>query len=199
MVDDGVFRLMLLAGFAAVLPFALYFRIRSQRTREVLDRTQEGVPLMILLRLFGIGAVASAVAFAVDPTAMEWSRLPFPAWLRWCGVPISFAAGALLIWTFRTLGPNLTDTVVTRKEHELVTDGPYRWVRHPFYVAFLLTVLGSGLVTSSGSLIACGSVAFLLVVARTPIEERKLIERFGDDYRDLMGRTHRFVPRFPKG
>lgn len=199
MGDDGVFRLMLLAGFAVVLPFALFFRIRSQRTREALDRTQEGVPLMILLRLFGIAAVGSAVAFAVDPSSMEWSRLPFPTWLRWCGVPIGFTAGALLLWTFRTLGPNLTDTVVTRKNHELVTHGPYRWVRHPFYVAFFLTVLGSGLVTANGLLIACGSVAFLLVVARTPIEERKLIEHFGDDYRDLMRRTHRFVPRFPKG
>lgn len=199
MIDDRVFRLMLIAGFAAVLPFALYFRIRSQSTREALDRTQEGVSLMILLRVFGIAAIGSAVAFAVDPGSMEWSRLPFPAWLRWCGVPIGFTAGALLLWTFRTLGPNLTDTVVTRKDHELVTDGPYRWVRHPFYLAFLLTVLGGGLVTANGFLIACGSVAFLLVVVRTPIEERKLIERFGDDYRDLMRRTHRFVPRLPKG
>ena len=39
----------------------------------------------------------------------------------------------LLIWTLRSLGPNLTDTVVTRQAHTLVTRGPYRWVRHPFY------------------------------------------------------------------
>jgi len=43
--------------------------------------------------------------------------------------------GGLLIWTLRTLGANLTDTVITRKEHTLVTSGPYRWVPHPFYDA----------------------------------------------------------------
>ena len=42
-------------------------------------------------------------------------------------------ACGLLVWTFRCLGKNLTDTVVTRQEHTLVMQGPYRWVRHPFY------------------------------------------------------------------
>lgn len=42
-----------------------------------------------------------------------------------------------MTWTFIVLGPNLTDTVVTRKVHGLVTTGPSRWVRHPFHVAAL--------------------------------------------------------------
>ena len=46
----------------------------------------------------------------------------------------------MLIWTMHTLGKNLTDTVVTRKDHTLVTGGPYRFVRHPFYCATILVV-----------------------------------------------------------
>ena len=47
--------------------------------------------------------------------------------------------GCLIVWAFRSLGPNLTDTVVTRRHHTLITRGPYRWVRHPFYDAVALS------------------------------------------------------------
>ncbi len=46
--------------------------------------------------------------------------------------------------TLRSLGKNLTDTVVTRRAHTLVTSAPYRWVRHPFYDALALAVLAVG-------------------------------------------------------
>ena len=55
-------------------------------------------------------------------------------------VGVGVVAACLLIWTFRSLGTNLTDTVVTRKDHTLVTSGPYRFVRHPFYVAYTLAI-----------------------------------------------------------
>ena len=80
---------------------------------------------------------------------MAWSSLPFPHSLRWAGVGIGIPGGALLLWTFNTLGPNLTDTVVTRKTHTLVTRGAYHWVRHPFYDSGALSVLADSLVASN--------------------------------------------------
>ena len=64
---------------------------------------------------------------------MAWASVPIPLWLRWCGFILIGCWGLLFVWTFQTLGKNLTDTVVTRKDHTLVTTGPYRYVRHPFY------------------------------------------------------------------
>ena len=195
MIPDQPFRLVLIAGLACVLPFALYFRIKSQRTREPLDRRQEGLFILIFLRLFGIGTMLGVLAFAVNPGWLRWSQLDLPDWLRWCGAVLGAGAGALLIWTMRTLGPNLTDTVVTRREHSLVTDGPYRWVRHPFYVAFFFAVTANALLTASWFLALTGGLAFALIVMRTPIEEGKLVERFGREYEAFMERTNRFVPR----
>jgi len=60
---------------------------------------------------------------------MAWARLPLPVWLRWFGAVLGLCGTVLLIWTFRRLGHNLTDTVVTRRDAKLVTDGPYRWLR----------------------------------------------------------------------
>ena len=57
--------------------------------------------------------------YMVNPARMRWSSMPLPVWLRWLGVGIAVIGGALFVWTFRNLGKNLTDTVVTRRDHTL--------------------------------------------------------------------------------
>jgi protein-S-isoprenylcysteine O-methyltransferase Ste14 len=121
-----------------------------------------------------------------------------PGWLRWAGVGVGIAGAVLLAWTFRTLGRNLTDTVVTRRTASLVTNGPYRWVRHPFYVSFLLVALANALVAANWFIAVTGIGVFALLAIRSRIEERNLIARFGRDYEEYMQRTARFVPRLGK-
>jgi protein-S-isoprenylcysteine O-methyltransferase Ste14 len=126
---------------------------------------------------------------------MGWASVPLPTWLRWIGGCLAvFALPSLLFWTFHSLGKNLTDTVVTRREHTLVTHGPYRWVRHPFYDVVLLGVVSMSLLTANWLLALSGLTTFAMLVVRTRIEEEKLVERFGDDYRAYMARTGRFFP-----
>jgi protein-S-isoprenylcysteine O-methyltransferase Ste14 len=77
----------------------------------------------------------------------------------------------------------------------LVTHGPYRWVRHPFYVTAAL-LMASVTVLTANWFIGISSVAVLALLAiRTPKEEQMLIARFGQQYRDYMATTGRFVPR----
>ena len=80
---------------------------------------------------------------------------------------------------------------------ELVTTGPYRWVRHPMYAAIWLWSLAQGLMLANW-LAGWAAVATLapLYWIRTPREERMMIAQFGDAYRDYMTRTGRLVPRF---
>src|SRR5262245_23917748 len=153
--DDHLFRLILIAGMVAVIPFAAYFRFKSF-TDEKLDRRQEGIFILIPLRLCGIVGMIGMLAFVINPEWMAWSSMPLPSWLRWFGVGIGACCGVLLIWTMKTLGKNLTDTVVTRRDATMVTNGPYRWVRHPFYVAFALAVVANSLVTANWFIGVCG-------------------------------------------
>jgi protein-S-isoprenylcysteine O-methyltransferase Ste14 len=134
------------------------------------------------------------LAHLINP-GMAWSSIPLPVWLRWTGVGLGAAAGALLVWTFRSLGKNLTDTVVTRREHTLVTRGPYRFVRHPFYDSVFLSMMANALVAANGFLLAGGIATFTLMVVRTTREEERLVARFGDSYREYMARTGRFLPK----
>ena len=199
MDGDQLFRLVLLVGLVAVLPVAVYHRVRAHGGGEKLDRRQEGLLLLVPIRLLGLAGMAGLLAFVIHPPLMAWSSVPLPVPVRWAGVGLAVVAAALLIWTFRNLGKNLTDTVVTRKEHTLVTTGPYRWVRHPFYVSFALASLANSLVTANWFLFVTGSVVFVLLVVRTRKEEDRLIERFGDEYRAYMRRTGRFFPHLKAG
>lgn len=191
---DAVFRPSVIAIFVVVMAIALPFRIKSQSTRETLDRMQEGLFILVGLRLAGAALWISAITFMVNPALMAWASMPLPNWIRWAGVVVGVVTPLLLFWTLNTLGPNLTDTVVTRQAHTLVTRGPYRWVRHPFYVCMALFVLSIGLVAANWFMLAAGVVVFTLLVVRTRIEEEKLLARFGDPYRAYLKRTGRFLP-----
>ena len=192
---DATFRPLVVVVFFLIIAIAVPFRIRSQSTGEKLDRTQEGIGMMIGLRLAALALWGGAIAFMISPASMAWSAMPLPAWARWAGVGLGAITVPLLIWTLRSLGPNLTDTVVTRQAHTLVTRGPYAWVRHPFYDCMALFTLSIALAASNWFLIAAGVVAFALLATRSRTEEDKLLARFGEPYRAYQQRTGRFLPR----
>jgi protein-S-isoprenylcysteine O-methyltransferase Ste14 len=195
MTDDQLFRYVLLAGFVVTFPIALYHRLRAQ-TGERLDRRQEGWFILIALRVLGVSGMLGAMLLVFfQPDWMAWSFVPLPAWFRWIGVGLGALTTILLTWTMHTLGRNITDTVVTRAEHTLVTSGPYRWVRHPFYVAFLLGLTATAIVLANWLVLVVGATAFVLLAIRSRKEEANLELRFGDDYRRYRARTGAFLPR----
>jgi protein-S-isoprenylcysteine O-methyltransferase Ste14 len=191
---ESTFRVIALANVALCLPIGLYFRIRSLKKGERLARREEGLFILIGLRLCGIAAWVVFAAYLIDPASVSRFALPLPLWLRWVGAALTLLVLPLLFWTFQSLGKNLTDTVVTRREHTLVTHGPYRWVRHPFYDVVALEVVSMSLVTASGLLALLGLAVVAMLFIRTRIEEAKLAARFGADYQAYAERTGRFVP-----
>lgn len=196
---DATFRPIVAIAFFTIIAIALPFRIKSQSTGEKLDRTQEGIVTMVVLRLGGLVLWSSVIAFMISPASMRWSSLPLTAALRWSGAALGVLTAVLLIWTLRSLGKNLTDTVVTRQAHTLVTRGPYRWVRHPFYGCMLLFLSSTVLLTANWFVLASGLVVFAILAARSKTEEEKLLERFGEPYRAYRASTGRFIPGIGRG
>jgi protein-S-isoprenylcysteine O-methyltransferase Ste14 len=196
MGDDQTFRIILAVGMLVFMPIAIYRRVRSQATGEKLDRRQEGAFILLTLRPLGIAMMVSVIAFAINPAWMAWASVPLPAWMRWTGAAIGAIAGLLLTWTLSNLGENLTDTVVTRRKHAMITTGPYAWVRHPFYTSTALAVLANSLATANWFIFTTGCAVLALLVLRCRTEEDNLVARFGDAYQDYARRTGRFLPRF---
>jgi protein-S-isoprenylcysteine O-methyltransferase Ste14 len=195
MTHEETFRAVLLLVFLLVVPIGLYHRFTSQATGERLDRRQEGLFILATLRPLGAAYWIGLMAWMIAPRSMAWSEMAVPVGLRWAGVGAMVCAGALLVWTFRSLGANLTDTVVTRKKHTLVEHGPYRFIRHPLYTCVAMLTTSIGIIAANWFLLLAGMGVFGLLAIRTRIEEANLIARFGNDYRVYMRRTGRFLPK----
>jgi protein-S-isoprenylcysteine O-methyltransferase Ste14 len=102
---------------------------------------------------------------------------------------------ALREWAVLSLSRSFTVVVTILSGQELVRRGPYRWIRHPAYSGSILSLVGFPL--SLGTW-AGGLLVLVLSLAgyhyRVQIEEKALLEAFGDEYREYMQHTSRFFP-----
>lgn len=190
-----MFRFFALAIFAVGVSIGFYYRYKAEKAGEPISWNEEGMPVMVLLRLFGLIGWLSVITYLINPDWMKWSEMPLPDWIRFIGVITGAVSVPLLYWLFRSIGRNITQTVKTRKEHELVTNGPYRWVRHPLYSVGTLLFLSFALISSNWFIGLMTLMSLVMLMVRLPKEEMNLIERFGDEYKDYMRRTGRLIPR----
>ncbi|QDT48881.1 Isoprenylcysteine carboxyl methyltransferase (ICMT) family protein [Symmachiella dynata] len=194
MNDNTHYRMAMLVIFVASVAISGYHRIQAAKSKEQISRRDEGRLLFWSIRLGGLLMFIGTLLYLINPAWMHWADLAIPDEVRWAGAVLGLCSLLLLYWTLSTLGRNLTDTVAIRANHTLVTGGPYQWVRHPFYVSMLLLICSVTLLSANWFIGFSGLLVFLLLAFRTSIEERKLIERFGDDYRSYMRNTKRFIP-----
>jgi protein-S-isoprenylcysteine O-methyltransferase Ste14 len=169
--------------------------MQAAASAEKISYKDEGYVFATILRLAGFVLWISTFGYLILPAYFQWAMMPVPQWLRWLGVVFGVLCSLLMYWTLSSLGKNLTDTVVTRPAATLVTHGPYRWVRHPFYVTAALLMASVTLLTAYWFIGLASVVVMALLIVRTPKEEAMLIKRFGDEYRTYMLRTGRFIPR----
>ena len=104
------------------------------------------------------------------------------------------------LWLFyrshADLGTNWSITLEVREEHRLITQGVYRWVRHPMYSALVLYSVGQALVIPNWVAGLSNLVAFAVLIAlRVGAEERMMAQQFGNEYATYTARTKRLIPR----
>lgn len=98
-------------------------------------------------------------------------------------------------WSVKTLGRYFTPTVQIKEEHRLIDSGPYKIVRHPSYFAAFLSITGAAVLLESTIGIAVSMIAMSIAYyVRIGIEERKLLEHFGNNYKTYMLQTKRIIP-----
>lgn len=195
MPAETPFRIALVVVIVLTMAVTLYHRLQAAKSGETISRKDEGYLFAISLRLAGLCLWIVTFGYLLVPADFQWVSFPLPEWIRWVGVVTGSLCSLLMYWTLSSLGKNLTDTVVTRKDATLVTHGPYRWVRHPFYVTAALLMASVTVLTANWLIGLSSLIVLVLLAVRTPKEEAMLIERFGDQYRDYMTKTGRFAPR----
>jgi protein-S-isoprenylcysteine O-methyltransferase Ste14 len=192
---DTSFRLILGAILLAAVSISGFYRRRARAASGTIARRRESPRLIVYRLAFALPLLFSLLAFLIRPELVAWARAPLPAAARWIGVGLGVIAIPLVVWVMRSIGSNISETVLTKETHALVTHGPYRWIRHPLYATGLVLLVGATPIASSwliGVLTVAAAAAIRFVVI--PMEEEALIEKFGEAYREYMRRSGRLVP-----
>ena len=114
--------------------------------------------------------------------------------IRWLGVVLFAAGGALRIWPVLVLGHRFSGLVAIQPGHTLVTSGVYGIIRHPSYLGLLVNALGWALAFRSGVGVLLTALLIPPLLARIHAEERLLRTQFGSEYDAYCSRTSRLLP-----
>ena len=190
--------------FRAILPVLIlafvahrgyYVKKHSKLEDDALKKREEGVASKFA-GLLGLIGFVSVIVYVINPGWLAWANLRLPMWLRWIGILIALAGFSLLQWSQNSLGRSWSDIPRMLKGQILITNGPYRVIRHPIYTAFIL-ILGSTLLISDNGLVGLLWIGMtvLEIVSRIRFEEGLMLEYFGDQYREYMKNTGMLLPK----
>ncbi len=181
-----IWLLLCVVWISAEIKLARTNRLEAHATVDSEQRSQVWLWLSVLVCL----------GLALWFKTWAWLPIPLEYLPRQLLAMLLFAAGlALRYWAVGQLGRLFTTHVAILHQHRLITDGPYRWVRHPAYTGLLLALAAAGL--------AMGDVLALLILtiptglafqSRIAIEEKMLEQKFGSVYQDYRKTTWKLLP-----
>jgi protein-S-isoprenylcysteine O-methyltransferase Ste14 len=144
-----------------------------------------------------ITAVGAVLLFGVYPRSgwasiRLWNARPDLAWML---VAMTVLGFAFAWWARMTLGKLWSSGVTVKADHDMITAGPYRLVRHPIYSGLLLSVFATAVLFSTGAAVAGAAAIVVAVVVKARIEEQFLRSELGDErYASYARRVPMLVP-----
>jgi len=201
MTPEKVFRIASLVLLGGLVVMRGYFSLRVRQAgerllpdREAVEREGKGAFLLRVVSFFVL--IGILVSYASDLPWVVVLSFPLPVFLRWTGFAIGVAAVLLWTWTQAALRTAWSPQLQLREEHHLVTTGPYSRVRHPLYTATMCFGVGFALVTANWFFALMTALSIWFLPNRVAKEERMMIDRFGEEYREYVRRTGRFLPKW---
>ena len=165
---------------------ASYHVKTTARHESVRSRLLHIVPLML---------AAALLTMRHSPSRILAERfVPAGVWPFWVGAVLTVAGLLVSVWARVHLGRNWSATITVKKDHELITSGPYRFARHPIYSGLLLAFIGSALACGELRAILAVTLAFWALWRKLRIEEQWMREQFGTAYDEYARRVAALVP-----
>jgi protein-S-isoprenylcysteine O-methyltransferase Ste14 len=110
------------------------------------------------------------------------------------GAPLVLIGLGIAVWARFYLGGNWSGSVTFKQNHELIESGPYRYVRHPIYTGVLIAVAGTACAIGQWRVVVGFVLTFIAFWHRSRLEERLMIEHFGDAYRRYREHVKGLIP-----
>ncbi|MBU1179966.1 isoprenylcysteine carboxylmethyltransferase family protein [Patescibacteria group bacterium] len=183
-----IYIILLIIGGVGRAPFA----VKAKRVKDTkfYKKTRE---------YFVLSAASLLIIPALLYVFTDWLNgfnMGLPFWARIAGGAGFAFAIFLHNWTHIALGVNWSHTLEIKKNQKLITRGPYKYVRHPMYSSFWVWAIFQGLLLSNWLVLILGVVSFgTIYFSRVKDEEKIMIEKFGDEYKEYMKRTGRLFPK----
>jgi protein-S-isoprenylcysteine O-methyltransferase Ste14 len=194
-MNETIYHLTFVSTFLVFTLIRAFYHRRATQSQGKIEY-REGRLHRGLRLVTGIPFMIFFFAYMAWPGIGAWAVIPLPEWARWTGAALSILCLPVIWWVQRSLGSNFSTTLHVRQEHTLVTQGPYRWVRHPMYTVLFAWIAGFTLLTANWFIGGVPLAAFLAIVAtRIRNEEAVMVEKFGDEYKQYMQQTGRFLPK----
>jgi protein-S-isoprenylcysteine O-methyltransferase Ste14 len=114
--------------------------------------------------------------------------------LGWLGLALCGLGYALVFWSGLALGKQYSAHVTIQKDHQLITTGPYHYIRHPRYLGVNSLAIGVSLVFHSWIGLALSVLVLGLILSRIADEEALLRKEFGQDWETYCKQSWRLIP-----
>jgi protein-S-isoprenylcysteine O-methyltransferase Ste14 len=197
MTPEYVFRILIILSFIFMFGIRIYFQSKVLHEKREIN-IQENKLSLAAGSIAAITTMVFGAEYIFFPGTFSFTYiLAYPDWLRWLGA-VFLAGGITLLGSAHYhLGRSFHSLVVSKDEHQLVTSGPYRWIRHPIYTAYLINYISGGLLAANLIMTFVPVLFFgFMIINRVPREEHIMREEFGQEYLDLEKRTGRLFPKF---
>ena len=191
-----VFRTLFALAFIAMMVIRVTYQSRVLRDKRRVE-VREGSLSLIAGAIAALTSIVFGAEYLFFPGRFSFAYiLPYSGWLRWFGGLLTATGIALLGFSHHHLGRSFHSLVVSKEDQVLVQTGPYRWIRHPMYTAYLMNYLGGGLLAGNLVLTLVPVAMYAILVAiRVGQEEDVMGETFGQAYSEYADRTGRLCPR----
>ena len=165
------------------------------RNVKVTAHRQAALPRLLNMALLLAAAALLAVPHLPVP-GLEARLLPGSQWKLWAalGAALTFLGLLFTVWARIYLGRNWSGVAAVKADHELITGGPYRWVRHPIYSGLALAFLGMAIAGGQWRGVLSIVLVLIAIVQRIVVEERFMLQQFGVAYDAYARQVRALVP-----
>lgn len=114
--------------------------------------------------------------------------------IRYIGLAFYLLFSWMQVWAFKVLGENYSQEILIIKNHQLITKGPFKLIRHPQYLSQILMDLGAAAATLSFILLPVALIQIPFLFMRAALEDNLLQKHFGEDWKSYKQKTGSFLP-----
>jgi protein-S-isoprenylcysteine O-methyltransferase Ste14 len=193
-LSETLWKTAFVIGWLSVVGLRAYYQRLNKLTRT--EKSYRTLPDMIVAICSILLALAVVPMLVVCTPWLVPFQMTLSISLRIVGLLGYFASILLLWWIHATLGKNFSPDLEIAENHQLITVGPYKYVRHPMYTQFLLWAVFQGLLLANSFVLVFGIVAWVFFYCvRMPAEEKMMLKKFGEEYDLYALKTGRLFPK----